>query len=149
MEVLDLIKTLINQKKKKRKRKKKEVVQKYQKLILKHLIAHLIIVLLTKKTKIYSVSTSSWYSGIAKKPVDKFAVEFGNGCSPVMVGYILKDKLNQNSSNYNSAYCYYVSSSYLYGSNMVSGASYSGCSYNSGTILGCEFFRKKRINGLL
>jgi len=97
-----------------------------------------------KKTKLYSATTSGWYSGIGKKVADKFAVEFGNNCSPVMVGYISKDKYNQNAANYNSGFCYYVSSNYLYGSNMISGSSYSGASYNSGSVLGVEFFRKKK-----
>jgi len=100
-----------------------------------------------KKTKLYSATTSGWYSGIGKKVADKFAVEFGNNCSPVMVGYISKDKYNQNAANYNSGFCYYVSSNYLYGSNMISGSSYSGASYNSGSVLGVEFFRKKGIIG--
>jgi len=97
-----------------------------------------------KKTKEYTATTSSWFSGIAKKPQDKFAVQFGNGCNPVMVGFISKDRYNQNSANYNSGYCYYVSSSHLYGSNMVSGSSYSGCQCNAGQIVGVEFFRKKK-----
>jgi len=102
-----------------------------------------------KKTKFYSLTTSSWYTGITKKPSDKYAVEFGTNCSPVMVGYIPKEKFNQNSANYSIGHCWYVSSNYLYGQNMVSGNSYTGGSYTQGSVIGVEFFRKKRYNWIL
>jgi hypothetical protein len=64
-----------------------------------------------------------------------------------MVGMIPKAKYNQNQSNYNAGHCLYVSSSYLYGQNITGGNSYSGLSYNQGSVIGMEFFRKKGMIG--
>jgi len=100
-----------------------------------------------KKTKLYSVSTGSWYTCIGKKATDKFAVECGSNCAPVMFGFIPKEKYNKDIANYNTGHCWYVSSNYLYGLNMTSGNSYAGGSYNQGSVIGVEFFRKKGIIG--
>jgi len=99
-----------------------------------------------KKTKLISVSTGSWYTCITKKPSDKFAVECGSYFNPVMVGMIPKEKFQQNSSNYNTGHCWYVSSNYLYGQNVTGGNSMSG-SYSAGSVIGMEFFRKKGVIG--
>jgi len=101
-----------------------------------------------KKSKLISVSTSSWYTCISKKPVEKYAVECGSNFNPVMVGMIPKEKYQQNSSNYNTGHCWYVSSNYLYGQNVVGGTSMSG-SYSSGTVIGVEYFKKNWNDWLL
>jgi len=94
----------------------------------------------TKKTKTYALTTGSWYTGISKKPTDKYAIECGTNFAPVMVGMIPKEKFNQSSANYSNGHSWYVSSNSLYGQNMISGSSYSGGSYSQGTVIGMEFF---------